>query len=488
MTDPAADVSAPAATGGRRLAYAVASNYTVLALQIIGLVVLSRLLRPEEIGTFAVAAVFTALAGMMRDFGLSSYVVQADRLDEARLRAALSLSLLSSWTVGAVVFAAAPAVALLYATPQLADILRLQSLNFLLIPFGAVTMAWFRREMRPAPGFVAATLSEACHLAVAIGCAMRGLGAMSLAWASLAGVAVTVLVSLVLRPRQLPALPGVRGLRELAAFTGWTGGSNLLQQLGRSAPELLIGRVVDIAAVALFSRANALVVLFQRLVLSSMQSLVLPGFARDHRAGLDLRTSFIDGMARLTAVGWPMLLFLALTAPATIRLAYGDQWAAAADLARVLCAAAAIDLPCRFAADAVLATGDARTAARMRLQVQALQVVGLLAVFPWGLAGACWGLLAAALLGAWVQQRQLRRSIGLEAGRSLAACGSSAVVALLACVPTIAWLAATDAARRDRWPVLLVGAAMTVPAWWLALRLRRHPLADDLARAWPRRH
>jgi len=77
------------------------SNAIIKLISFGASIVLARLLTPAEIGTFSVAAAFVALAQMFRDFGIGSYLVQEKELTPLRFRSAASLTLVSAWTMGA---------------------------------------------------------------------------------------------------------------------------------------------------------------------------------------------------------------------------------------------------------------------------------------------------------------------------------------------------------------------------------------------------
>jgi O-antigen/teichoic acid export membrane protein len=96
--------------------------------------------------------------------------------------------------------------------------MRLQCFNFVLIPFGAINMAWFRRELNFKPIFLCGVGADLLSLVVAIVLALRGMGAMSLAWSSLTGVVVTVVVSMALRPASFPRWPALKGIGEVIKF------------------------------------------------------------------------------------------------------------------------------------------------------------------------------------------------------------------------------------------------------------------------------
>ena len=58
------------------------------------------LLTPEEVGTFAIAAVFAAVAAAMRNFGMSEFLIQERALEDRTVRAANGVVMLVSWSLG----------------------------------------------------------------------------------------------------------------------------------------------------------------------------------------------------------------------------------------------------------------------------------------------------------------------------------------------------------------------------------------------------
>jgi O-antigen/teichoic acid export membrane protein len=464
------------------LAYSTLDSYVGLVLQIASTVVLSRLLTPQQAGTFAVAMVFASLASTFRDFGVAEYLIQEKELDDDKLRAALSVNLGVSWFMAACMFGFAPAIAAFYRTPEITDVMRVQALNFVLIPFGAVTMAWFRREMDFRPIFIANAVASVVQFGVAIVLALRGHGVMALAFSSLAGVATTVGCSVLLRPRGFPRWPGRRGIAAVLHFGKFASGIYIFGQLGKGAPEMIIGRAQDMAAVGMFSRGGGLVEIFHRLVLRAVMPVCLPYYARSVREGGTPVPALLRTMAFLTAVGWPFLLFMAIGAYAVIRLMYGAQWLAAVPLAQVLCAAAAIELVYYPAKEALLSVGKVRESNQLQIGVQLLRVLGLLACVPFGLPGAAWGLLVAAALGGALSHHFLARHVGLRLGAVLGALRASVPVTLLSIVPFAAW-AVLAPIGESNFVLLGIGGGLLCAACWLpALRLAAHPLWPEVAR------
>lgn len=466
----------------RSLAWSAAQSYLGVALQLLSTMVLSRVLTPAEVGTFAVATVFAALASNFRDFGVAEYLIQAKELTHRQIRAAFAVNIGVSWAMALALVLGAGLAGQFYREPGISEVMRIQALNFVLIPFGAINMAWYRREMNFKPMFMAGVLSDVIGLVVAITLALRGHGALSLAWSSFAGVVVTWLVSVSFRPRDFPRWPGLAGIREVLHFGGFASGIYLLGQLGRNAPELVIGRVQDVSAVAMFSRGGGLVQLFRQLVVRAIMPVCLPYFAQSVRDEGSVNRAYGRGVAIFTVIGWTFLGFLALAAWPSIRVVYGDQWLEAVPLAQLLCLAAAFEIVHYLAKEALLAHGQVKAASRLQAELQGVQLVGLLGVLPWGLTGACVGLIAAQAIGLVLSQRALRQGTGYTLGELLAPCRASAPVALIALAPMGALVLAWPATASNYLGQLAVGGLLTTAAWLLALQRTGHPLWAEIAR------
>lgn len=466
----------------KSLAYSAAESYLSIALQIVSTVVISRILTPEETGIFAVATVFAALASNFRDFGVSEYLIQEEQLTEEKIRAALTLNIGISWAMGLVLFAASGWAAEFYRSPGVGQVMRVQSINFLLIPFGAVTMACFRRDLNFKPIFIVSMVGNVGSFVVAIACALKGLGYMSLAWSSLAGVLLYVMTSVLLRPKDFPRWPGLRGVAHVFHFGKFASGIYFMGQLAKGAPEMIIGRAQNMAAVAMFSRATGLVELFNRVVLRAVLPVCMPYFAKSSREDGSLVKGYLTSISYLTAIGWPFILFLGLTAFAAIRLVYGPQWVEAAPLAQIVCAAAAIDLVYHLAKEALMSVGKAKTSNNLQAGLVTAQVIGLFAVVPFGLPGAAWGFFAATLIGAFLSQRVLHREIGLRMADVARCCLPSLYVTLLSTAPVAVWVAVEGITENNFARFAFVGGAVTAAGWILAIKLLGHPLWLEVAK------
>ena len=438
--------------------------------------IISRLLTPAETGVFAVATVFASFASTFRDFGVAEYLIQEKELNADKIRAALTVNIVISWAMALLLFFSAPFAAEFYRSPGVAEVMRVQAFNFILIPFGAVTMANFRRQLDFRPIFIAGLLANLTTFSVATACALSGLGYMSLAWSSVAGVVVTVGTSLWFRPASFPKWPGFKGVGRVIHFGKFASGIYMFGQLGKGAPEMIIGRAQDMVGVALFSRGNGLVEIFSRTVLRAVMPVCLPYFAKNNREQGSVTSGYLMSVSYLTVIGWPFLAFVGIVAYAAIRIIYGVQWMASVPLAQILCAVGAIELVHYLAKEALIAVGNVKRSNVLQIGLQTSRIVGLCAVIPFGLSGACWGLFAAALFGTAYSQWNLARGIGLRVRDVVSSCLPSIYITVLSTAPVAAWVAIEGISESNFLRFAFGGGAMTVTIWVLALRFFQHPL------------
>ncbi|MDE2612786.1 MAG: lipopolysaccharide biosynthesis protein [Burkholderiales bacterium] len=472
-----------------------ADSYLAIVLQLASTVIIARLLTPAEVGVFAIAAVFSSLASTFRDFGVAEYLIQSREIDDDKIRAGFGVNIIVSWSLAVLLVAAAPLAASFYRDEGVGRVLRVLALSFIALPFGAMLMTWFRRELNYRPIVIVNAISSSTVFAVSVGLAWLGHGYMSLAWGTLAGILATVASVNLFRPPGFPRWPRFTGLGEVFHFGKYATGMYILVQLGRGAPELIIGRVRNAADVGIFSRANGLVEIFRRLLLRPVMQVCLPFFARAQREQGTIEPSYASSVALLTAVGWPFLAFLALASYAMVRLVYGTQWLAAVPLARVLCLACAIELLFFLSREALLACGAVRRASVLQFQVVALQIMGLALALPYGLMGACWGLALAACGGLLVTQWHLKRAFGMHLRALLRACLPSATLTIWTVAPLAAVALWQPPGEANYIAWALLGSFATAVLWLAGLRVLRHPLWAEVVhvtsrisqRAWGRR-
>ena len=466
----------------RSLLLALADNYLGMALQLGASLIIARLLTPSEIGIFSVAAVFASMASTFRDFGVAEYLIQEKEITKEKIQAALAANITVSWLIAALLLGCSGFVGDFYGQYGVTQVMRVQAFNFLLIPFGAITMAYHRRELNYRPTLVAGLTSNLVGFVVSTVCAWAGMSFLSLAWSSLASAIAGVSVSLLYRPKGFPRWPRLSGIGNVLRFGKHATGIYLFGQIGKYAPDAIIGRVLDMSSVAFFSRGSGLVELFNRSVLRSITPVCLPYFAQAKRDGSPVKHGYMRAIGLITGIGWPFFIFVGIAAFSIIRLLYGSQWTPSVPLAQILCVAAVFQLPYYLATEVMIAEGRVDQSNKLQFLVQAVRLASLAMALPFGLEGVCWGLVCSTIAGGVIAQRFLHRIIGLGFLELMRACVPSALTALSSTVPIATMTLFAEQTDKTYFIILLTGSLVTGFAWLASLLVFRHPFWIEIKR------
>jgi O-antigen/teichoic acid export membrane protein len=392
--------------------------------------ILARLLIPSEVGVFSIAAALIGLVGSLRDFGVSAYLIRSPQLDRAKIAASYGVMIVVSWTLALLIALASPLAAMLYRDPRVGDLMLILALNLMLVPFGALTMAYLTREMQFGAQFVLNISSAIANAGIAVALAWQGYGAYSLAWAGLGSTLVTILVSLFYRPAWWPLLPTLKGWREVVSFGAPVTGGAVIGNLNNASVDLITGQMIGPEAVALYGKALSIRSLFEQFFMAAIRLVALPHFATLARNNVELRTTYLQASNMLTGIGWPFAAILMALSEPLVLLMFGSSWLGSAPLVVWTALWMIISLPCHLVHSVLIAMGHAGSLLKGELTMLTVKCLVVVLVAPLGIEAVAIALLAAVVrlcagVGQPTAQRdrpEHRRSVSRSAEQR--ACGN----------------------------------------------------------------
>jgi O-antigen/teichoic acid export membrane protein len=464
----------------RSLVWSFATRYGVLAIQACGTLILARLLTPADFGLFAVAVAFVALAGMIRDFGITSYVLQERELTPARLRTALGLALVVAWGMAALLVAVGAPVGQFYGDGSLRQVILVLALSFIIAPVGSLLHAYIRRRMEFAITFRIDLVAAVAQTTTAIGLAASGFGVLSLAWATFAEVAATAALALLHRPSEFRLTPSFVEWQRVLRFSIVETAANVVGAVGDNATRLIVGRLLGFGPLGLYSRAAGLVSLFNDIVMTAVSPVAVSELARHRRAEIGLRPLFLKALSYVCALGWPFFAVLALMAYPVVRILFGSQWDESVPLARVLCVASFVGMLGALNWYVFQATGAAREKLHTQAIVQMVKIALVAAAASHGLEAVTWAIVVASFLRVIVSFYYVGQIIGVTAVDLVAATAGSLAVTVCAAVPPLVVALAMEIGPDNLWLPLLLASGGAGLAWMAAIVALDHPLKTEL--------
>lgn len=463
----------------KHLLVTLLSSNASLAINFAASVVLARLLSPPEIGIFSVAFVFTGLFRTLREMGIGAYIVQEPELTAQRFRSAFGVALIMSTVTALAVVLLAPMVGRFYREPGITEVLYVIAANLLITPFGSTTLALVRREMRFTDIAIAETFSTLVQSAASVALAWWGFSYMSLAWSGVLGVVASILAAAYFRPPQTPWWPSLAEWRRVLRFTSFSSGSSLVSYANNSASDLILGRLMNVEAVAIFNRGNGLSGMAGQLIQHTAGSVSLPHFSEACRRGESLLVPISNSTTMIMAISAPVYAVLAVVATPLVLLLYGAPWRDAAPILQILCLAALVWSPSLLTGEVLQATGQIHRLFRLEVWALVLKFALVIAAVPFGLKMVALAYVAANLVATIQRVMLVSRIVGRgmrDLVRSLQSC---VFPTLLACLGP---LALTNSAL-DPHLALPASLALAVPGWLAGAMLSRGIVRDEVLAA-----
>jgi len=457
-------------------------NYYSFVLQFIASIIIARLLTPAEIGVFSVAMVLIGLAHRLRDFGAASYVIQEKELTPDKIRAAFSMTLITAWFMAMVIWLGSGYAAEFYREPGIKTVMMIVSLNFVLIPFGTMPMAYMQRNM----DFEHVALINVATVTVAsttsVGLAYMGFSYFSLAWGAVAGVLCSMILAQVWRPKDFPMLPGFREIRKVVSFGSLSSLTMILNDVSQSAAELILGRMSGMVAVGYFGRAMGLVSMFDRFIMNALWSVALPHFAEQARKEGGIKDKFLNSITYSTALSWPFFISLGFLAQPIILVMYGPQWGSSVPLLQLICISAVITAPFLLMSSMLTAIGQMKQnlyALIIRVPVRAIMLV--LSV-PFGLEVVVATFIVSSLIDVVVYVLQCRLILLINMKEiAQALYKSSGVAVVTSIVPLLVSVFGKSMLVEHMGVQLLLELTGCLLGWLVGLFLFKHPLRLEIS-------
>lgn len=439
---------------------------------------MARLLLPEEIGIFSVAISFITLGHMLRDFGIGEYLIQEAELTSEKIRSGFTMSVMLAWVLAIIIYAISAPLAAFYEQEGIGKVLPVIAFNFLLIPFGSITIALLRRNLRLDLMLRINLSSALANALVSIVLAMNGFSYMSLAWGAVAGTLTSVIVSQFFRPTEFSFIPTLSGARAIVAYGGYNTLTNFSSNISTSAPDLILGKMLGMHTVGIFNRGKSLLNMISGLIIGGTRPVLLPFFSAKSRSNRqELALSYLQMTDILLAVLWPVLAFVILYASEVILFLFGENWAEAGPVVQILGVGSMVWLAVSFASDLFKATGNIRLLARITLTMSVVRVGAILlgGYFSFQMVVILFSFTS--LLHCLLVMQKLRQYVGISIRKTLKIMGKNAVVTVAVVAPTLlVRLTSYD----STFITLLISGSIFAVAWAACMYVIHKPLFEKL--------
>lgn len=403
------------------------------------MVVLSRLLMPDEFGLFVLGLSIAGAVTYIRSFGIDAAMIQRDDTDDRAVsNTAFVILALGGVVLYALFYAVAPWITRFFANPPLLPVIRTVGISIMIGAIAKVPQALTEKSLKFHRIAIAEIVGRIGFTVTAIALAFAGAGV----WSLVSGYLVRQLITSSAIWAASGWHPGRSYDRqiagELVGYGRYIVGSSLLRYLQSNLDKMAVGRLAGSGALGLYGLAFNVANLANAQMVQPLRQVMFPTYSHLQGNVPALKSAFVKSVKYIFFVGAPLCVGLVLLAPEFITVVYTERWLGAATAMQILACYGLI----RSVSDSVIpllrAIGLPRT--DFKLMLLHVILIGVLIVPAVAAAGIVGAALAMVISGGAVfgyMIRSLRDAIDVSARDLAKAVAPGCMSALIMGLPLL---------------------------------------------------
>ncbi len=312
----------------------VSMSWTDRALGIVSILILARLLMPEDYGIVAMATLAVGLADVLLGFSVHVALIQNQNATQEHYDSAWTLRLLQTVVSMLILLLLAPVVADYFNDARVESVMRWLSLSVLLAGFENIGVVNFQKHMQFGAEFRFRFLRRIIGFTATLIAALILRDYWALVIGTLTGTVSGVVLSYIFHPMR-PRI-GFKKFGEIFHVSQWMLVNRIGTYFQRKLHRILVGQWSSTATMGAYTLADEISSLPAGELLAPINRALFPSFAKTKDDMTKLKKLFLLAQGVQTMVAVPIASGLALVATEAVPVLLGDKWDAAIAFIQVL--------------------------------------------------------------------------------------------------------------------------------------------------------
>lgn len=318
------------------------SQFFSQGFQFIVIIILARLLYPEEFGIVGMAAIFTGFISRFNELGLSSAIIQRKDVNEIHLSTSFWTSLGAGTILCILTILVSPYIADFFREDLVRPILIVSSINFIVGSFSVIPRTLFSKSLEFKKLAIVEISATFISGILSILLAINGYGVWSLVLGGLSSSFISVLILWRLSPWRPSLIFSILHFKELFAFGSHVMGSSVLNFIDSNVDYLVVGKMIGASALGYYTLAYNLMTFPLYKISTIVTRVTFPAFSKIQDDNKALQNGYLKAVKSISLITFPMLAGMFIVAPEFIVVIYGSKWTPMILPLQILCLAGAL--------------------------------------------------------------------------------------------------------------------------------------------------
>lgn len=358
-------------------------------------IIVIRLLTPADYGLMAMALVYIGFLTLVNEMGLGPAIIQKKAIDEQELKKVSGFVIIINTALFGLMLIAAPFLAGFFSEPRLIAMLRVLSINLILISLYVVPQSILMRELNFRRKSLIDLTANLSSSGVVLILALNSFGVWALIWGNVCMNLIKAVAFNSQKSARYWPLFSIKGMKQMISFGGHITLTRTLWYFYSKADIVICGYKFGKELLGIYSVAMHLVSLPIDKISPLFIQIGLPAFSRIQKDPQSVRSNFLKIVRSINFFSFPCFIGLAILAPELMQLILGPKWANVVLPIQILC----FVMPFRFInilfAPVVTAVGRPEVITKIMSFTVIIMTASFLIGSFWGIIGLCYAWLTA---------------------------------------------------------------------------------------------
>lgn len=394
--------------------WSLIERFGTQGVQFLVMLVMARLLSPNDYGVVGLLVVFVSIAQAFVDGGFSQALIRKKDRTEIDNSTVFYFNIVVSVVIYLIFYLFAPYVSVFYNMPTLTPFMRVICLSIIINAFGVVQRALFNANIDFKAQAKASLIAIVISGAIGISLALRGFGPWALVWQQLSNLIVNTLFLWIYSEWRPLLAYSWKSFNELFSFGSKLLATSLLNAIYNNIQTIVIGKLYSAKSLGLYSRAAHFADLPSQQFTSVFMRVTFPVLCKV-QDDLERLTSVYRRMLRVSAyIVFPLLIGMAAVAHPMIRVFIGEQWIECAYMLQIICFAEmwypihAINL------DILQVSGRSDLFLKIEIYKKIVSLALLAISAPFGIIAMCYSNLLSSLICLYINTYYSSKILGIS--------------------------------------------------------------------------
>ena len=388
-------------------------RFSVQGIQFVVMIIMARLLTPEDYGLVGMLAIFIAVSQSLIDSGFSQALIRKQDRSEIDNSTVFYFNIGVGILLYFILFFSAPLIADFYKEPLLVPITRAIGLSLVFNSLVVVQRALLTIKLDFKTQAKASATGAIVSGILGIWMAYSGFGVWAIVWQQLSNLAVITILLWILSHWKPIWAYSWKSFKELFGFGSKLLASGLLDTLYRNLYLIVIGKVFKASDLGYYTRAHQFTDFASSNVTGILQRVTYPVLCTIQNDDSRLADVYRRLLKTSAFIIFPLMMGLAAVARPMILSFLTEKWLFSAVIIEVLCFAQmwypvhAINL------NLLQVKGRSDLFLRLEIIKKILGVIMLCITLPLGLIPMCWGMLVNSIIALIINTHYTGKLINL---------------------------------------------------------------------------